>query len=453
MNPSDPPATPLPPDDFQREILARNLLRLVRCGVNSLSPILLAGAWGTGKSIFCRHVERIIRSEKGSQTRPLDCIYIDAFRADHSDDPLMMILSFLDRHAASASATMRTALRRAALPYVGILARSLGKAALELAIPGNGGTLLESVRLAAAGVYETAVTRALEECARTEERITALQTVLTRLTRRRSLLIIVDELDRCRPDFAVALLEKIKHVFTVPNITFLLVANVGQLRNSLAHQYGLQADEADRYLDKFIHYTFTLNTTCDEWRHDSSDASVIHFYDEVRAFPFPSVFDAGAELLGMPTYLNIKSHSLREVETYARYLHVLEVLSGEETIRALRVHPVLRDLAMLAVYIFCFKPAMARDLARGIYRADEVLDLLDTSEMERDDLLESILRLLAYCANGLRNDGVFYDPACRPAHAWLVEQNTSSFPLRYPEILWHRFFLGHIRTLNLHALG
>ncbi len=442
----------LPPDDFQRKTLARNFLRLVRCGVDSLSPILLSGAWGTGKSVFCRHVERLVADEESRRDPPLDCIYIDAFRADHADDPLLMVLSFIGRHAAAAPEKLAEAFRQAVLPYAGILARTLGTAALELVIPGKSEGVVEAIRRAGLDVCETAVKRALEECARTEERVAALQAILTRLTRKRSLLIIVDELDRCRPDFALSLLEKIKHVFSVPNIVFLLVANVDGLRHSLAHQYGLHPGEADRYLDKFIHYTFTLNNSCSQWRHDSSDASVIHFHDEIRSLPYPSVFNAGADLLGMLSYLNIRNLSLREVETYARYLHVLEILSGDDTIEALRAHPVLRDLAMLAAYIYSFRPILARDLSQGIYRAEDILALLDTSETERDELLESILRLLAYCAEGLRNDGAYYDPACRAAFAWLAEQSDASFPLRYPEILWHRFFQGHIRTLNLHAL-
>lgn len=451
---NDPASTALeflpPPDDFQRGILARNFLRLVRSGVPSLSPILLSGAWGTGKTVFCRLVERLVEEEKSSGQAPLDCIYIDAFKADHSDDPLLMILSFLYRHASSAPRRIRENFLNACLPYVSILTKTFGKAALEHFVPGAGNILLQTMKSAGERIGETAVERAIEECARTEERIVTLQKVLTQLTKKRSLLIIVDELDRCRPDFAIDLLEKIKHVFSLPHIVFLLVANSAQLCNSVAHRYGLPAEDAGRYLDKFIHYTFSLNSTCPEWKHNSGEASIIHFHDEIRSLPYLSVFNAADDLYGMLEYLNVKSLSLREVETFVRYLHILEHMADDSTIQALRTHAVLRDLAVLTTYIYCFRPALARDLARGVYNAESILALLDTTVMEKDELLESILHLFSHCA-GATSEEMFYDRTCQQARDWLAEQKTSSVPVTYPELLWHRYFLGHIRTLNLHA--
>lgn len=441
-----------PPDDFQREILARNFLRLAGSGIPSLSPILLSGEWGTGKTVFCRLVERLVGEEKDARP-PLDCIYIDAFKVDHFEDPLLMILSFLHRHAANAPRRTREAFARACLPYAGILAQALGKAALDLLVPSAGNTLLESVKNAGERIGDTAIERALEECARTDERILALQKVLVQLTKKRALLIIVDELDRCRPDFAVELLEKVKHVFSLPRIVFLLVANGAQLRSSVAHRYGLAPEDAGRYLDKFIHFTFTLSTTCPEWKHNSAEASVIHFYDELRELPYRSVFDAGESLFGILEYLNVKALSLREVESFVRYLRVLEFLMDDDTLQALRTHAALRELAMLAAYISCFHAPLARELSLGNYRAESVLALLNTSFMEQDELLESILRLFSHCASTQQSDGMFYDAACRPALDWLEAQKDSPMPLNYPEILWHRFFQGHIRALNLHASG
>lgn len=444
------PAFLAPPDDFQRETLARNFLRLARSGIPSLSPILLSGTWGTGKTVFCRLIERLVGEEKAAEP-PLDCIYIDAFKVDHSEDPLLMILSFLHRHAAHAPRRTREAFADACLPYAGILAKTLGKAALDLLVPAAGNALLETAKSAAERVGATALERALEQCARTDERILALQKVLAQMTKKRTLLIMIDELDRCRPDFAVDLLEKIKHVFSLPRIVFLLVANSAQLCTSVAHRYGLPPEDAGRYLDKFIHYTFSLNATCTQWKHDSADASVIHFHDEVHALPYHSVFHADGSLFCMLEYLNVKSLSLREVESLVRYLSVLEFMTEEATLQALRTHTVLRDLAVLATCIFCFHAPLAHDIARGNYSVERVVALLDTSVMERDELLESMLHLFSHCAGAQKKDGMFYDPACRPALEWLNEQKASSTLLSYPEILWHRFFLGHFRTLNLHA--
>jgi len=59
----------------------------------------------------------------------------------------------------------------------------------------------------------------------------------------------VDELDRCRPDFALGLLERIKHLFDVEGIAFVLLVNRSQIEGYIRTVYG-NAD-AEAYLLKF----------------------------------------------------------------------------------------------------------------------------------------------------------------------------------------------------------
>lgn len=65
------------------------------------------------------------------------------------------------------------------------------------------------------------------------------------------LVIFVDELDRCRPDFAVQLLERIKHYFDLENITFVFSVNCEQLIYTIQKFYGENFD-AGRYLGRFF---------------------------------------------------------------------------------------------------------------------------------------------------------------------------------------------------------
>jgi len=64
------------------------------------------------------------------------------------------------------------------------------------------------------------------------------------------MIFIVDELDRCKPPFALELLEKIKHVFSVAGIHFILVTHLTQLETSVRYNYGTDID-ARTYLQKF----------------------------------------------------------------------------------------------------------------------------------------------------------------------------------------------------------
>ncbi|CAG2138528.1 hypothetical protein LMG19282_01510 [Cupriavidus campinensis] len=69
--------------------------------------------------------------------------------------------------------------------------------------------------------------------------------------------IFIDELDRCRPAFAVSMIERIKHFFEVPNLVFVLVMNRSQLEKAICGVYGAETDAA-AYLGKFLHLSLRL---------------------------------------------------------------------------------------------------------------------------------------------------------------------------------------------------
>ena len=68
----------------------------------------------------------------------------------------------------------------------------------------------------------------------------------------------VDELDRCNPHYAVQVLERIKYLFDIPNIVFVLVINKRQLCHAVRGYYGNTELDADNYLRRFIDVEFTL---------------------------------------------------------------------------------------------------------------------------------------------------------------------------------------------------
>lgn len=76
----------------------------------------------------------------------------------------------------------------------------------------------------------------------------------------RPLVFVVDELDRCRPDYALQVLEIIRHFFAVAHVHFILGANLAALENSVRARYGDKID-ATAYLQKFVSLRFSLPDT------------------------------------------------------------------------------------------------------------------------------------------------------------------------------------------------
>jgi len=81
----------------------------------------------------------------------------------------------------------------------------------------------------------------------------------TLLDEKQRLIIIVDELDRCKPTFAVELLETIKHFYYNDKISIIISTNNQQLSNTIKKYYGNDFDGYG-YLDKFYDFIITLET-------------------------------------------------------------------------------------------------------------------------------------------------------------------------------------------------
>ena len=65
------------------------------------------------------------------------------------------------------------------------------------------------------------------------------------------MIVIVDELDRCRPSYAVEMLEVIKHLFDVDNVLFVLAVNRNQIDQSVKTLNGTPEDP-ESYFRRFF---------------------------------------------------------------------------------------------------------------------------------------------------------------------------------------------------------
>lgn len=87
------------------------------------------------------------------------------------------------------------------------------------------------------------------------------------------LVIFIDELDRCRPSYALEMLERIKHYFDDDRIIFVVSVNKEQLTHTITTYYG-EGFDSTGYLNKFFDieaYLPTLsinNNEINEYRSD-----------------------------------------------------------------------------------------------------------------------------------------------------------------------------------------
>ena len=75
-------------DEFNRKPIAENIIRLLTSSIH-LSPMVIDGGWGTGKTKFCQKLIQLMQQ----QHPDYQPVYIDAFRSDHSGEPLLALLA------------------------------------------------------------------------------------------------------------------------------------------------------------------------------------------------------------------------------------------------------------------------------------------------------------------------------------------------------------------------
>ncbi len=256
----------LPEDSMGRAEHARNLTRfLIQKGQETSYVLNLNAKWGTGKTYFLRRwvaeIEHIYPT-----------VYIDAWSSDHSGDPLLTVVSGIKSKLCQLSGTsefdeklfkgVAKAVKAAAPAVVRALIKGqLKRAGINIDELGDVFSNDDAAE-AGAKLVEQAI-KAHEEASVGVENIKAsiqdwLALVVNINKRQYPLFIFIDELDRCRPTYAIEMLETIKHIFDMKNVVFVVATDKDQLQHSIRAVYGAEFDSR-LYLDRFFTRTITLS--------------------------------------------------------------------------------------------------------------------------------------------------------------------------------------------------
>lgn len=263
-------------DKLGREKQIEPFEKLLLQITNQPYVVTLDSPWGTGKSLLLRMWHDSLR------TRGHACLLFNAWETDFASDPFIAFseeissqLRKLDvepkvkRSVAQMSGTLRK--RGTELLKLGF--RVAGRVA-DKYVPGIDSVLqaLEEKGLSgedAADVLDVLTASAdswshldnyQQQYKHLQKYREQLQKIADRLTKAGAgpLIIFIDELDRCRPDYAIKMLERVKHIFGVRGVVFVLATDKKQLLSSIAHVYGLEENNSDVYLRRFFDMEISL---------------------------------------------------------------------------------------------------------------------------------------------------------------------------------------------------
>ena len=204
------------------------------------------GTWGTGKTFLLQRWHKELKSQCFS------AIYFNAWEDDFCNDPLLAILGQLAEHFKEGR------LKELASKIFRIAGTLLKENAKSILHKHFGIILVIEKRKQA---ERNLLREYLEQRATKDELKKHLEKMAAEVQKETGhpLVFIIDELDRCRPTFAIELLERVKHIFDVPNLVFVFGINRKELCSALQSVYG-EIDVAV-YLRRFFDMEFMLPET------------------------------------------------------------------------------------------------------------------------------------------------------------------------------------------------
>ncbi|MBN2653031.1 MAG: hypothetical protein JXR63_11680 [Spirochaetales bacterium] len=206
---------------------------LVDCdGAFSVS---INGAWGSGKSFFLTLLEQELKNEK------VKVVKINAWETDFAGEPLYPLISSFQEllNFEKENEYLKKAsniLKNIAFNAVSVASKGIIDKDVSSRQDGESGDFSLYKKTAD---YIRDFKKELKEVVITPH------------------VILVDELDRCRPDYALKMLEILKHLFSEGNLKIVYAMDESQMHNVVRTVYGLDTN-VDRYLKRFIDYSYSL---------------------------------------------------------------------------------------------------------------------------------------------------------------------------------------------------
>ena len=204
---------------IDRTALGEELKNLLNQGVVEIrhkKNILIDAKYGFGKTTFMK----CLQNDLAGQSEPkINTFFIDLWEYEYVDEPLFGLLSALEDQ--------------------------FEKYKLCKIIKGL------DFSVGVSSFVSVNVSKSSKEIWKSLKNLHAeVNTILNKLCEDSHLLIFVDELDRVSPHYAVKSLERIKHFFDHPKITFVVAMNLKETIRHINDYYG--SEDGDQYIEKTL---------------------------------------------------------------------------------------------------------------------------------------------------------------------------------------------------------
>ncbi len=309
-----PKGDPFANDKLERKQYAKILTSLIENADDGFTMSIDA-EWGNGKTTFVRMWQTYLQQE-GYTT-----IYINAWENDfYTADPFAVLINEMFTQIPRTSFSDEQ--------YQLLSSCVGGLAAIAKTIP-----ILNVI-----GAFGDACKQVIDECKKDKNPLQAcesytkliqefrqkLQDFVHSISSDKKVVIFVDELDRCRPDFAIEMLERIKHLFCVDGLVFVLSIDKQQLEASVKGHYGSESINATEYLKRFIDIEYRLP-------QPGKEKFILEQMQQHETFQLLKKIDGGQAYDVLKVIVYNDDMNLRSIEQYFTRLHLALLAANNAT--------------------------------------------------------------------------------------------------------------------------
>ena len=229
--------------------------------------------WGYGKTFFLKSLKEELEKEH-------EVIYFDAWKNDFTKEPLLAFFSeinnSLEKYLKAYNKTKKPFLNsifKSSLPIlISVLTKHLTGLSLEQfdellsedEQEDRNKEFKDDTKTTLSSIMSKTTELALKEHSTIKKSIKEFKDNMLKILdliktqgKKLPLFILIDELDRCRPNYAIELLENIKHIFDIEGIYFIVATNSQELSHSINAIYGINFS-SETYLKRFFNQEYTL---------------------------------------------------------------------------------------------------------------------------------------------------------------------------------------------------
>lgn len=257
-------------DVYRRKGFADSLVTLIK-KVNSPFCFGIDARWGNGKTTF---VNEFLKPSAEANKLPI--VIFDCFENERMGDPFFSITQHILENvtpAKEAAANERNERIRASAAKVALgtgkvlikaVSKTLLKQELSEVMSEFTGTktseiVAEEVTTRLEGYLASKLQNGFEYQEAKKSFKECIKKLASELSENNKIVVVIDELDRCRPTFALEVLESIKHLLNAKGLVFVLTYHRDQLCGLIRHEFGSDID-ANLYLSKFVNHDLLLPT-------------------------------------------------------------------------------------------------------------------------------------------------------------------------------------------------